>query len=292
MRELIVIMALFLMPSLAKAACPAAPVGSAQDRVIQMVAGGDSQTQMGSDAVVDATEEGVIVYDATNNTLAVCDGANWVQLGGGGGLRTDCAVGNGLRWDGTEWQCSRLTDLCPPNPGPGNEGCEMPDFSIYAGQSPDGNVPMYTTPADAPTVIPWNNGTPAWVDTTMINCTSATPGAQSSCQTGEANTAILVAEDSDSGVAGVQPHQAAAYCDGLTAHGYSDWYLPAQDELNVLFTNRAAIGDFNLSGSFPAGWYWSSSENVNFGARGQMFSDGSQGNGAKRLDFAVRCVRR
>ena len=85
MRTLFVIIALVLMPSLAKAACPAAPVGSAQDRVIQMVAGGDNQTQMGSDAVVNATEEGAIVYDATNKAIAVCDGTNWVHSGGGGG---------------------------------------------------------------------------------------------------------------------------------------------------------------------------------------------------------------
>ena len=71
--------------STAKAACPAAPVGSNQDRVIQMVAGGDGFVQMGSDAEVDATEEGAIVYDAVNNTLAVCDGTNWVALGAGGG---------------------------------------------------------------------------------------------------------------------------------------------------------------------------------------------------------------
>ncbi len=85
MRALFVIIALVLMPSLAKAACPAAPVGSAQDRVIQMVAGGDNQTQMGSDAVVNSTEEGAIVYDATNKAIAVCDGTNWVHSGGGGG---------------------------------------------------------------------------------------------------------------------------------------------------------------------------------------------------------------
>lgn len=76
---------LFLVPTLAQAACPAAPVGSSDDRVIQMVAGGDNATQMGSDSNVDATEEGAVVYDAANDILVVCDGTNWVPLGGGSG---------------------------------------------------------------------------------------------------------------------------------------------------------------------------------------------------------------
>jgi len=84
MRRILFICIFSTLPALANAACPAAPVGSTEDRVIQMVAGGDNATQMGSDANIDATEEGAIVYDATNNTIAVCDGTNWVTLGGGG----------------------------------------------------------------------------------------------------------------------------------------------------------------------------------------------------------------
>ncbi len=43
-----------------------------------------------------------------------------------------------------------------------------------------------------------------------------------------------------SGVGGVQLHQAAAYCDGLSAHGQSDWNLPALGELDVLVDNKNA----------------------------------------------------
>lgn len=178
-----------------------------------------------------------------------------------------------------------------------NIGDTCSDGSIYAGLSPDASLPMYTTPADAPGTYAWNNGNSSgYVDTTMVNCTDGSPGTASSCQTGEANTAILIAEDSDSGVGGVQPHQAAAYCDGLSAHGYSDWYLPAQDELNVLYTNKntgALNGTFNETGSWPAGYYWSSSEDNNGNARNQRFSDGNQSSSGNKSDgLAVRCVRK
>ena len=45
---------------------------------------------------------------------------------------------------------------------------------------------------------------------------------------------------------------------GITINGYSDWFLPSQNELNKLYVNRAAIGD-TLSGYccsngiYPAG---------------------------------------
>jgi hypothetical protein len=38
---------------------------------------------------------------------------------------------------------------------------------------------------------------------------------------------------------------AARHCNDLSAHGKDDWYLPAQDELDVMYDNRVAIGGFN-----------------------------------------------
>ena len=48
-------------------------------------------------------------------------------------------------------------------------------------------------------------------------------------------------------------------CRNLDAHGRQDWRMPTKAELNMLFRNRAAIGGFDTTGSYPAGWYWSSS---------------------------------
>jgi Protein of unknown function (DUF1566) len=67
--------------------------------------------------------------------------------------------------------------------------------------------------------------------------------------------------------------------------GYSDWYLPSQDELSKLYLSKAAIGGFvnNI--------YWSSSENgVNL-AWLQNFATGNQGYDYKFNVDPVRAVR-
>jgi hypothetical protein len=76
------------------------------------------------------------------------------------------------------------------------------------------------------------------------------------------------------------------------AHGHKDWLIPTEQELGVLFNNHAAISGFNTSGSFPAGWYWSSSESDTTNSWVRRFSDGSQGFNFKYNGQSVRCVRR
>ena len=86
-------------------------------------------------------------------------------------------------------------------------------------------------------------------------------------------------------------NEAKEYAARLDAHGHKDWHVPTKAELNVLFNNRAAIGGFDISGSLPAGWYWSASPDTRWYAWGQRFSDGCQGNLSKGYHSAVRCVR-
>lgn len=166
------------------------------------------------------------------------------------------------------------------------------DGSIYAGLSPDGDMPMYTTPADAPSTYTWNDGTSNYTDMAMVNCTDPSPGTAATCQTGEANTLFLVEATGEPDY----PYAAAEYCNGLTAHGYDDWYLPAQDELQILFDNRASIGGFPNPGSYqPNEFYWSSSEGPNnYEAVAAYFGwDGGSGqHHAKDDTKSVRCVRR
>jgi hypothetical protein len=85
--------------------------------------------------------------------------------------------------------------------------------------------------------------------------------------------------------------EALRYASNLDANGHNDWRLPTMDELNVLFNNRAAIGGFNVTGSDPGGWYWSSSEDYDYGAWAQRFSDGYQSWNTKIDKSSLRCVR-
>lgn len=57
---------------------------------------------------------------------------------------------------------------------------------------------------------------------------TASPTATITLNNGPAATAAMVAAGS---------HPAAAFCDGLTINGFSDWYLPARDELEVAYRN-------------------------------------------------------
>ncbi|NCC20951.1 MAG: DUF1566 domain-containing protein [Alphaproteobacteria bacterium] len=128
-------------------------------------------------------------------------------------------------------------------------------------------------------------------------------GTASSCRTGEANTTYLVwLSDTAS------PYEAALYCyclgkpatgtcssdptGGADGYGYSDWYLPAQDEIDVMYDNKTSIGGFNTTGFPPAGNYWSSSEVSSMAAKHQPFSSGLQSGSPKSNAASVRCVRR
>jgi len=110
------------------------------------------------------------------------------------------------------------------------------------------------------------------------NIVSTLVGTQTALGTGRANTTAIVGQRGcTSG--------AAHYCDDLVEGGYSDWYLPSDEELNKLYLNRVAIGGFS-----PAG-YWSSSEAAAGRAWRQNFYDGYVNSMYKYLTNGVRAVR-
>jgi hypothetical protein len=106
-------------------------------------------------------------------------------------------------------------------------------------------------------------------------------GTQTDIGSGAANTAIIVANCAETGIAG-------RLCNDLELNGYTDWFLPSRDELNLVYTNLklANIGDlmFNI--------YWTSSENSNIDAWFQNFSTGDKAANAKNWDYPhVRAIR-
>jgi hypothetical protein len=111
---------------------------------------------------------------------------------------------------------------------------------------------------------------------------------------GLANTLALLgnpATDNGSTTDALPPtNNAALYCFNLMLYNKTNWYLPAKDELNVLYTLKASnptAGGFNASSS-----YWSSTEYNTSIPWSQLFSNGTQGLNPKTNTYYVRCVRR
>lgn len=192
---------------------------------------------------------GAIAYNSASNVLQYCDGNGWVAI---------------VASHNTAGPCPNAGDTCP-------------DGTIYAGAS-SGNR-LYVTAADNSASSNWNAGNNNGVAFTTTGATSVSDG--------QANAAVLLVTDSDSVTGGTQTHNAAQLCADLVANGKSDWYLPATDELNTLYSNRATIG------GFAGTYYWTSREGNNNSAYAVNFSDGSVVfYNYKDGSLRVRCVRK
>jgi hypothetical protein len=151
------------------------------------------------------------------------------------------------------------------------------------------------------------------------NANTATVGADSVID-GPQNTADIVADGNST----VYP--AAHFCNDLVIGGFSDWYMPAKNELEVCYYNlkptttsnntvsgtntnavpsrgsnytagtpaQTSATDFQSTGAedFAAAYYWSSTEESAQFAWGQLFNNGSQYNYFKNLSYRVRAIRR
>lgn len=149
------------------------------------------------------------------------------------------------------------------------------------------------------------------------NFNSSTAGTTSTWD-GAANTAAMIAADPTS-------HQAAAFCKNLTIGGYLDWFLPAKDQLELLYrklkpgTEANSVGDGVNPNSDPTGtayttsnpgqttavafktggseafeigsYYWSSTQVSATTASLRGFQSGVSGSDPKRSLFQVRAVR-
>ena len=104
--------------------------------------------------------------------------------------------------------------------------------------------------------------------------------------TGFSNTSNIIASQG-----GTATSYAAGVARAYTGGGYTDWYLPSKEELNKLYLNRVAIGEF-ISNSY--GLYWSSSEIQAYpfhSAWLQDFGNGGPLSSFKDFDVNVRAIR-
>jgi hypothetical protein len=122
---------------------------------------------------------------------------------------------------------------------------------------------------DQSTAIRWYNGS---------NTTTGATGT--AIGTGLANTNAIIASQG-----GTASSYAAGLARAYAGGGYTDWYLPSRGELNKLYLNRIAIGDF------ANGIYWSSTEDDNTKAWYQNFASGYQASIVKGVTYYVRAIR-
>ena len=117
--------------------------------------------------------------------------------------------------------------------------------------------------------IPWHNG-----NYVVTGATATAIG------TGMSNTHKIVGSQREG-------NYAAKLCDDLILNGYSDWFLPSKDELDLMYKNLQLKG----IGGFEQYYYWSSSEYDEIYAWYQYFASGGQNYYFKDLDLRVRAVR-
>ena len=203
-----------------------------------------------------------------------------------------------------------------------NFGAAIPDIgAAYQGGFFAGQIGVSGTATHNLVVAPLSSG-----QTTNQWKTSATSTSGTSSDIdGPANTAAQI-------TAGAASHPCADFCDSAVIGGFSDWYMPAKNELEVCYfnlkpgttSNNTSSGinanavparasnytsgnpaqtsaaafqtggaePFSVTGAPAVGGYWSSSEASPSGAFVQLFTTGSQYNYASGYGKGTTCYVR
>jgi hypothetical protein len=115
---------------------------------------------------------------------------------------------------------------------------------------------------------------------TLVRTMQSTGADGTAYGTGWANTAKIIQAQ------GTSDLYAARIARDYAGGGYTDWYLPSKDELNILHQNRTLIG------GFVKATYWSSSQYDGPTVWVQFFDDGGpQNHQWREMRGTVRAVR-
>lgn len=142
-----------------------------------------------------------------------------------------------------------------------------------------------------------------------------------------AGTSSVIDGPANSSAMNNASHPAAQFCEGRTIGGFSDWYSPAKNELEVCYYNLKATTTSNQTGvsginanavparsstytagdppqtsatvfksggaeAFDTQYFWSSSENNSTRGWAQFFDTGNQNGLTKNYAYRVRAIRR
>lgn len=122
-----------------------------------------------------------------------------------------------------------------------------------------------------------------YINSTSDKCLVAAPNDQSAGCVWGCNGTVITGADGQAVFTGrantldiingcFEANIAARYCFDLSLNGWSDWHLPSQTELGIMYNARAVIGGFTIGNT-----YWSSSEVDGANARGEVFFEPSPG---------------
>ena len=134
----------------------------------------------------------------------------------------------------------------------------------------------------APVTTEWTSK-PWGGSSVAVGSTSAALG------TGASNTADIVSAYGTAEPYESRTDYAARLCDNLTHGGYSDWYLPSQQELALVRSNLYLQGDGGFGD--PPIYYWSSTENDANSSMCHDFLNGNWNTYSKWVEVTVRAVR-
>jgi hypothetical protein len=252
-------------------------------------------------------EVGMVRFNTDLDSLEGYNGVEWGPIGGGGGAEisetapSDPDAGD-LWWDSTsgtlkiyydDGNSAQWVDASPTLQSDFVEDVYVPPFdftSASLGDAACGGIYMGTIAAAGTCyyliVAPNATGCALCQWKTANNTTAGT----GSLTDGYANTYGPM-DNAD--------HPAGNWCATRTINGFSDWYLPAIDELET-FYNNGATGEpgsnesvIGTGEAFVSGIYWSSTEAFGFSACALNFFNGSRTSGGKAVSCnRVRAVRR
>lgn len=187
---------------------------------------------------------------------------------------------------------------------------------FYAGKVNDGGTEYYLI------VAPKSSGETSGSGLQWKTSETTTSGTTSVVD-GPSNTSAMIS-------AGAVAHPCGNFCNNLSIGGFTDWYMPALNELDIIYFNLKPTTDSNSSESLPTNSnavparttsytagnpsqttvtafqsgnseayrtdrnYWASTERASNGGDAKRFSffGGSESNSGKTSTFLVRAVRR